>query len=201
MALKSIIYFEIVTTLALILGLIAVNIANPGAGSSLNALPPPDTNFTKITWVTEMEVIVPNSFFAALSDHRAVLAIVFCAIMFSVALTRADEKSKRFMLDFNASISAIMFRIVELVMNYAPIGIGCAIASTVGDHGLGELATAGKLVGTLYVTLILFALLVILPVLLMFPWAGSLWRLLNEELMDPANSPTDLDSDEVGGSG
>ncbi|KAF9562008.1 hypothetical protein EC968_005411 [Mortierella alpina] len=168
LALKSIVYFEVVTTLALILGLIAVNIAKPGAGANLKDLPPPDTNFTKITWVTEMEVIVPTSFFLALSDHRAVLAIVFCAIIFSVALTRADERSKRFMLDFNASISAIMFRIVELVMNYAPIGIGCAIASTVGAHGLDALATAGKLIGTLYVTLILFALLVILPVLLMF---------------------------------
>ncbi|KAF9279609.1 hypothetical protein BGZ68_007809 [Mortierella alpina] len=168
LALKSIIYFEVVTTLALIFGLIAVNIAKPGAGANLNALPPPDTNFTRITWVTEMEVIVPTSFFMALSDHRAVLAIVFCAIMFSVALTRADEKSKRFMLDFNASISAIMFRIVELVMNYAPIGIGCAIASTVGEHGMDALATAGKLIGTLYVTLIIFAILVILPVLLMF---------------------------------
>ncbi|KAF9945714.1 hypothetical protein BGZ70_003651 [Mortierella alpina] len=61
-----------------------------------------------------------------------------------------------------------MFRIVELVMNYAPIGIGCAIASTVGAHGLDALATAGKLIGTLYVTLILFAILVIFPVLLIF---------------------------------
>ncbi|KAF9947142.1 hypothetical protein BGZ70_002854, partial [Mortierella alpina] len=130
LALKSIVYFEVVTTLALIFGLIAVNVAKPGAGANLKDLPPPDTNFTRVTWVTEMEVIVPTSFFLALSDHTAVLAIVFCAIMFSVALTRVDEQLKRFMLDFNASISAIMFRIVELVMNYAPIRIGCAIAST-----------------------------------------------------------------------
>ncbi|KAG0196340.1 hypothetical protein BGX28_010267 [Mortierella sp. GBA30] len=171
LALKSIIYFEVVTTLALILGLIAVNLIKPGSGFNPDTLPPPQSNITAITWVTEMEIIVPTSFFLALSDHTAVLAVVFCAVMFSVALTRVGEKSKRFMLDFNASLSEIMFRIVELVMNYAPIGIGCAIASTVGQYGLGALAAAGKLVATLYVTLVLFALLIILPILavLRFP--------------------------------
>ncbi|KAG0309866.1 hypothetical protein BGZ98_003409 [Dissophora globulifera] len=166
LALKSIVYFEVITTLALIIGLIAVNIVRPGVGSSIAGLPPADTNNTTISWVTELELIVPTSFFLALSDHTAVLAVVFCAIMFSVAITLADEKSKSFMLDFNASLSGIMFKVVELVMNYAPIGIGCAIASTVGQYGLDSLAAAGKLVGTLYVTLIIFVLLVIVPVLL-----------------------------------
>lgn len=166
LALKSIVYFEVVTTLALILGLIAVNVVNPGNGLNLTGLPPPDTNFTSITWVTQMEAIVPSSFFLALTDHNAVLAVVFCAVMFSVAITLADGKSKDFMLDFNASLSGIMFKVVELVMNYAPIGVGCAIASTVGEYGLESLAAAGKLVGTLYVSLILFIVLVLVPVIL-----------------------------------
>ncbi|KAF8956966.1 hypothetical protein BGZ46_002285, partial [Entomortierella lignicola] len=164
LALKSVIYFEVVSTLALIVGIIAVNIARPGDGFSEQNSIPVDTNITKITWVTEMELIVPTSFFLALTDHTAVLAVVFCAIMFSVAVSLADEKSKNFMLDFNASLSAIMFKIVDLVMNYAPIGIGCSIASTVGQYGLSSLATAGKLVATLYLTLIIFIIVVILPI-------------------------------------
>ncbi|KAI1318036.1 hypothetical protein EDD11_007270 [Mortierella claussenii] len=167
LAIKSVIYFEVVTTLALILGLIAVNVVRPGSGFSMTGLPPPDTNVTAITWVTEMEVIVPTSFFNALSDHTAVLAVVYCAIMFSVAITQADEKSRQVMLDFNLSLSRIMFKVVELVMNYAPIGIGCAIASTVGQYGLGSLEAAGRLVGTLYVTLIIFSMIIILPIVLM----------------------------------
>ncbi|KAI7832251.1 Sodium:dicarboxylate symporter, partial [Gamsiella multidivaricata] len=193
LALKSVVYFEVVTTLALILGLIAVNIARPGAGHSLTGLAPPDTNFTAITWVTEMEVIVPTSFFLALSDHTAVLAVVFCAIMFSVAITQADEKSKQFMLDFNASLSGIMFKVVDLVMNYAPIGIGCAIASTVGQYGLGSLEVAGKLVGTLYVALIVYVILILLPIMFLcrFPLREFVWAVGQPFLMAFATSSSE----------
>ncbi|KAK3821443.1 MAG: Sodium:dicarboxylate symporter family-domain-containing protein, partial [Benniella sp.] len=166
LALKSVAYYEVVTTLALILGLIAVNIVKPGAGFSMSGLAAPDTNFTTITWITQMEAIVPTSFFLALSDHNAVIAVVFCAIMFSVAISLADERSRTFMLDFNASLSGIMFKVVQLVMNYAPIGVGCAIASTVGQYGLESLAAAGKLIGTLYVTLLLFILIILVPIIL-----------------------------------
>ncbi|KAF9585535.1 hypothetical protein BGW38_001936 [Lunasporangiospora selenospora] len=166
LALKSIVYFEVVTTFALIIGLLAVNIAKPGNGFSMDGLVAPDAPNKTITWVTEMESIVPEAFFAAMANPKAVLAIVFCAIMFSIAIIRADAQSKKVMLDFNASLSAIMFKVVELVMNYAPIGIGCAIAATVGQYGLGALAAAGKLVGTLYLTLIIFVILVLLPILL-----------------------------------
>ncbi|KAI8606540.1 Sodium:dicarboxylate symporter family-domain-containing protein [Dissophora ornata] len=167
LALKSIIYFEVATTFALIIGLLSVNIVKPGKGFSMDGLVAPATVNNTITWVTEMESIVPQSFFGAMADHSAVLAIVFCAVMFSVAIMRADAKSKKIMLDFNASLSAIMFKVVELIMNYAPIGIGCAIAATVGKYGLGALAAAGKLVGTLYGTLIVFVILVFLPVVLL----------------------------------
>ncbi|KAF9082309.1 hypothetical protein BGX23_012589 [Mortierella sp. AD031] len=166
LAVKSIVYFEVVTTFALIIGLLAVNIAKPGSGFTMDNLVAPDIKGEPITWVTEMENIVPQAFFKAMSDHSAVLAIVFCAVMFSVAIMRADEQSKKVMIDFNASLSNIMFKVVELIMNYAPIGIGCALAATVGKYGLGVLVVTGKLVGTLYATLIIFVILIILPVLL-----------------------------------
>ena len=167
LALKSIVYFEVVTTFALIIGLISVNIVKPGKGFSMDGLVAPNVTGKPITWVTEMETIVPQSFFAVMADPKAVLAIVFCAVMFSVAIMRADPQSKKVMLDFNASLSNIMFKVVELVMNYAPIGIGCAIAATVGKYGLGALVAAGKLVGTLYGTLIVFAIIILFPIILM----------------------------------
>ncbi|KAF8975659.1 hypothetical protein BGZ46_008942 [Entomortierella lignicola] len=167
LAVKSIVYFEVVTTFGLIIGLLAVNIAKPGAGSSMTGLTPPDAVNKTINWVTHMESIVPTSFTLAMSDHTAVLAIVFCAVMFSVAIMRADTKSKKVMLDFNSSLSLIMFKVVELVMNYAPMGIACAIASTIGKYGLDSLVSTGKLVGTLYATLIIFALIIILPIILL----------------------------------
>ncbi|KAF9903832.1 hypothetical protein EC991_003280 [Linnemannia zychae] len=166
LAVKSIVYFEIVTTFALIIGLLAVNIAKPGSGFTMDGLTDPNIEKKPITWVTEMESIVPEAFFKAMADHTAVLAIVFCAVMFSVAIMRADAQSKKVMVDFNASLSNIMFKLVELVMNYAPVGIACALAATVGKYGLGVLVVTGKLVGTLYATLIIFVLLVLLPILL-----------------------------------
>ncbi|KAF9974995.1 hypothetical protein BGZ73_001488 [Actinomortierella ambigua] len=167
LAVKAIVYFEVVTTFALIVGLAAVNIAKPGKGFSMASLEKPNgTDAKPITWHGEARLIVPNSFFSAMADPKAVLAIVFCSCMFAVAIMRADTRSKKVMLDFNASLSAIMFKVVELVMNYAPIGIGAALASTIGKYGLDALVASGRLVGTLYLTLIVFVLIVILPIML-----------------------------------
>ncbi|KAF9372053.1 hypothetical protein CPB97_001503 [Podila verticillata] len=163
LALKSIVYFEVVTTFALIIGLLSVNIIKPGQGFTMGTETPNITK-TPITWVTELNHIVPTSFFGAMADPKAVLAIVFCAIMFSVAIMLADRESKKVMLAFNDSLSKIMFKVVDLVMNYAPIGIGAALAATVGQYGLHSLSASGKLVGTLYGTLIVFVILILFPI-------------------------------------
>ncbi|KAF9329363.1 hypothetical protein BG006_007543 [Podila minutissima] len=167
LAVKSIVYFEVVTTFALIIGLLSVNLVKPGVGFSMANATNPNITVVPITWVTELNHIVPDSFFATLANPKAVLALVFCAVMFSVAIMLADPQSKKVMLAFNDSLSKIMFKVVILVMNYAPIGIGAAIASTIGKYGLGSLGAVGKLVGTLYATLIVFAVVVLLPVALM----------------------------------
>ncbi|KAG0341780.1 hypothetical protein BG000_008085 [Podila horticola] len=164
LAVKSIVYFEVVTTFALIIGLLSVNIVKPGVGFSMAGATNPNITGSPITWVTELNNIVPISFFATLADPKAVLALVFCAVMFSIAIMLADNQSKKVMLAFNDSLSKIMFKVVILVMNYAPIGIGAALASTVGKYGLGSLSAVGKLVGTLYGTLIVFAIVVLLPI-------------------------------------
>src|SRR5215831_7823702 len=170
LALRSIIYFEIVTTLALAVGLIAVNVIKPGRGVDLGAASAKEGAAFAATQTTLTGVIehtVPQSFFEAAAQNQ-VLQIVFFAIIFAVALSRVQGPSKRFMLSACESLSDVMFQFVNIVMVYAPIGIGAAIAVTVSKSGLGVLRNLGILVGTLYGSLIVFALFVLLPVALLF---------------------------------
>ncbi len=168
LALRSIIYFEIVTTLALIVGLLAVNLLKPGAGVRLDAASAStgaELATKHVTIAGVLEHIVPQSFFEAAAGNE-VLQIVFFAILFAVALSRVQGHPKTLMLNGLESLSEIMFKFTALVMAYAPIGIGAAIAVTVGKSGLGILRNLGFLVATLYAALVVFVLLVLVPVAL-----------------------------------
>ncbi len=170
LAFRSIVYFEIVTTLALAVGLTAVNLVKPGVGIDLGAATTKEgsefaTTHTTLTGV--IEHTVPQSFFDAASKNE-VLQIVFFAIIFAVALSRVQGPGKTFMLSACESLSEVMFKFVGIVMGYAPIGIGAAIAVTVSKSGLGVLKNLSILVGTLYGSLVVFALFVLLPVALIF---------------------------------
>jgi proton glutamate symport protein len=170
LAFRSIVYFEIVTTMALAIGLIAVNLVKPGAGVDLGAASAKEgaelaTAHATLTGV--IEHTVPTSFFDAAAKNE-VLQIVFFAIIFSVALSKVEGPSKKFMLTACESLSEVMFKFVNVVMGYAPIGIGAAIAVTVSKGGLGILRNLGILVGTLYGALIVFVLCVFVPIALIF---------------------------------
>jgi proton glutamate symport protein len=170
LALRSIVYFELVTTLALAVGLIAVNVIKPGKGVDLGAVSAKEGAELAATHTTLTGVIehtVPQSFFEAASTNQ-VLQIVFFAIIFAVALSQVQGPSKSFMLSACESLSEVMFKFVNIVMVYAPIGIGAAIAVTVSKSGLGVLRNLGILVATLYGSLVVFALFVLLPVALIF---------------------------------
>jgi proton glutamate symport protein len=167
LALRSIIYFEIVTTAALAIGLIAVNLVKPGVGVQLDTSASSE-EFKALagktpTFSSVLEHTVPQSFFEAAAANE-VLQIVFFAIIFAVALSRVEGKSKVVFLDWLQALSDIMFKFVGIVMAYAPIGIGAAIGVTVGKSGLGVMLNLAKLVGTLYVSLIIFVLVVLVPV-------------------------------------
>ena len=169
LALRSIIYFEVVTTVALVIGLVAVNLVKPGVGVNLaagNVKTGSDFAQTKVTFTGVIEHMVPQSFFDA-AAHNEVLQIVFFAILFAVGLSRVKGPMKKVMLDVCEALSEVMFKFVAIVMAFAPFGIGAAIATTVGASGLGVLVNLGKLVGTLYGALIVFVLGVFLPVALM----------------------------------
>jgi len=180
LALRSIIYFEIATTAALAIGLVAVNVVKPGVGVNFSVGGGAE-EFQELakktpTFSSVLEHTVPQSFFEAAAQNE-VLQIVFFAIIFAVALARVEGKSKTVMLDWLQAMSDVMFKFVGIVMAYAPIGIGAAIGVTVGKSGLGVMLNLAKLVGTLYVSLIIFVLVVLVPVaLIMKIPIGRFWQ-------------------------
>lgn len=167
LALKSILYFEIVTTLALVIGLAAVNLVQPGVGVQLSASAAQGQQLaaTKVTFEAVVEHLAPQSFFDA-AARNDVLQVVIFAIIFGVALTKVTGKPKQTMLEFFEGLSEVMFKFTGIVMCFAPFGVGAAIANTIGQNGLGILLNLGKLVGTLYGALAVFILLVFVPIML-----------------------------------
>lgn len=165
LALKSIIYFEAVTTLALVVGLFAVNVIRPGDGVQLPAAAagaaPAVTGGVTLAGV--LEHLVPQSFFEAATNNE-VLQVVFWSVLFALALTQVREGPRDVVLKLCEGLVEIMFKFTGIVMAFAPIGIGAAIAFTIGHSGLGVLSSLGKLVLTLYGALVVFGLAVLLPV-------------------------------------
>ena len=185
LALKAIFYFEIVTTLALVIGLVVVNLVRPGDGLKL---PPAGSaagqvTVNKVTFSDIVEHTVPKSFFEAAAAND-VLQVVFFAIMFGIALSQVDRGPRETMLKFCEALTEVMFKFTGLVMKFAPLGIGAAMAYTVGHGGLGVLANLAKLILTLYGALIIFSLLVLLPAALWarVPVLGFL-KLLKEPIL------------------
>ena len=169
LALRSIIYFEIVTTLALAVGLIIVNVVKPGRGVDLGAVSSKEGTQLAATHTTlsgVLEHTVPQSFFEA-ATHNEVLQIVFFSIIFAVALSQVkQDRAKTFMLSACESLSEVMFKFTGIVMKFAPVGIGAAIAVTISKSGLGVLRNLGILVLSLYGALIAFVVLVLIPIML-----------------------------------
>jgi proton glutamate symport protein len=168
LAFKAFIYFEAVTTVALVIGLLAVNITKPGIGVKL---PPEDPSqkitAAKVTIQSIAEHLVPTSFFQAAAAN-VVLQGVFFAIIFGIALAQIGGKPRESVLGFFEGIMEAMFKFTGLIMKFAPFGIGAAMMVTVAHSGLGVLANLAKLILTLYAALLVFCLVVLLPMAL---WA------------------------------
>ena len=163
MALRAFIYFEVVTTLALVGGLAAVNLTQPGRGLKIPMELPDVKPIAAASWEA---ILVPNSVIEAAAQNH-VLHIVVFGLLFAVALGMAGEKGKP-VIALCESITAAMFSMTGIVMRYAPIGVGAAIAYTVGHSGLPVLINLARLVLTLYGALIVFLLGVLVPVALLF---------------------------------
>ena len=165
--LKTIIYFEIVTTLALIIGLTMGNIFNPGKGFGAGVANPELLKeaglmavTTPHTSVSEMIMnIFPTSIIQSMAEGNLLQIVVF-AIFFAVAICAVGQKAKPVM-DVLESVSQIMFKFTEYVMYFAPLGIFGAIAATVGSNGLSILKNYFKIIFSLYTALAVFVLLVL----------------------------------------
>jgi proton glutamate symport protein len=159
-----------VTTIALVIGLVAVNLTKPGVGVDLggaSAQAGQQFSATKTSLSGVIEHTVPTSFFDAAAKNE-VLQVVFFSIIFGVALARVRGKNKDTMLSMVESLSEVMFKFTAIVMAFAPVGIGAAIAVTVSNSGLGVLRNLGLLVLTLYGALIVLVLGVFVPVMIVF---------------------------------
>ena len=176
MGFRAIVYFEIVTTLALLIGLFTVNVMQPGVGLVLPApAGAPPVSATAQTWDQILLHMVPTSIIEAMATGD-VLQIVVFSMVFAIGLGMVNDKAKKPMLEWCESLTEAMFKVTNIVMLYAPFGVGAAMAATIGQSGLQVLWNLGYLVITLYVALIVFFVLVLVPVMMMFkiPIAGFL---------------------------
>jgi proton glutamate symport protein len=164
---KALLYFEIVTTASLFLGLAAVNLVRPGQGIPIQrsaadlAVPQ-----TPTTLATVLEHIFPSSIIDAMARNDVLQVVVF-AFLFGAACAAIGAKAEP-VVQFCISLSEVMFRFTRYVMYLAPLGVGAAIAVTVGSKGLAVLFGLSKLIVTMYVAAALCILLILLPAIPLF---------------------------------
>jgi proton glutamate symport protein len=165
--LKSLVYFEAVTTLALFIGIAAINLTRAGQGLALHAVVAEQLQpaAAPLKWDDFVLHIFPENIVRAIGDNQILQVAVF-AILFGIALTRVPEKSRQPILSVAESLTQTMFRFTNIVMYYAPIGVGAAMAYTVGHMGMSVLLPLAKLLLTAWGGLLAFVVLVFLPIVL-----------------------------------
>jgi proton glutamate symport protein len=180
---KAILYFEIVTTLALLLGLAAVNLVRPGAGIPIHssaaeaAIPQ-----TPATFSTVLEHIFPSSIIDAMARNDALQIVVF-AFLFGAACAAIGAKAEP-VVKFCASLAEVMFRYTRYVMYLAPLGVGAALAVVIGNKGVDVLFGLGKLIATMYASSILCVVFVLGPALILFHIPiGGFYRAVREPFL------------------
>jgi Na+/H+-dicarboxylate symporter len=166
MGVKAIVYFEIVTTLALVIGLAAINISKAGVGAPVASQPAEVLPTQKLTFSETVLHIFPENIARSVAEGQVLQVVVF-SILFGIGLAMVREERRGPMLKFTESLAETMFKFTNIVMYFAPLGVGAAIAYTVGSTGMGVLLNLAKLLLTLYVALIVFVLGVLLPVALL----------------------------------
>ncbi len=160
---KSLLYFEVVTTIALVIGIIAINISQAGVGIVQPEIMEKLPETKALTWDEHIVDIFPTNFIKAIYDGK-VLQIVVFSVLFAIGLAMLKDEKKRPMIRACESLSEAMFKFTNIIMYFAPIGIGAAMAVTVGHLGIGVLKNLMQLVLTLYAALIVFLFGVLLPV-------------------------------------
>lgn len=176
--LMALVYFEVITTVALALGMLVSNFAKPGAGIVINSIgKSPLINASKAsatTWVDTIVAIFPDNAIKAFGNGDLVQIIVF-SVFFGSALSLMGTRGKS-IEEFFEKFGVVLFGIIKIVMRYAPVAAFSAIAFSVGKYGIGSLFVLGKLVGYVYFTMAVFVFVVLGLIARLN--GLSLWRLL-----------------------
>lgn len=166
---KSLVYFEIVSTLALIIGLFAINLSGAGVGVKIpEAIN--QANIQEVPAVTGSDIILhvfPENIAKSIYEGQ-VLQIVVFSILFGIAVAMLKDKHKNPMIRFTESLAETMFKFTQVIMYFAPFAVFAAIAYSIGHMGLDILFNLFKLLATLYVSLTIFVLGILLPIALLF---------------------------------
>jgi aerobic C4-dicarboxylate transport protein len=176
---KALIYFEIVTTLALIIGLIVANVIKPGHGIPAEHLPPADlsnykSGIAEMNWGEFVSHIVPSNIIDAFAKGD-IIQILFFGVLFSIGLKQLGTAGHGLVNTFE-KINKVLFNVLRIIMKVSPIGAFGGMAYTIGKFGFASLAILGKLMATFYLTSILFIFIVLNLIVRYFGF--SLWKLL-----------------------
>ncbi|TRN53249.1 C4-dicarboxylate transporter DctA, partial [Pseudomonas syringae] len=164
---KALVYFEILSTIALVIGLIVVNIVKPGAGMNINASTLDGSAISKYSQAASEQGgtiefflnIIPNTFLGAFSNG-VMLQVILLSVLMGIALVQMGETSKPLINTIDLFLQGL-FRIVAMVMRLAPLGAGAGMAFTIGKYGIGTLLSLGQLLVALYVTTLIFIVVVL----------------------------------------
>jgi proton glutamate symport protein len=196
-AIKAFTYFLLATSIALVIGLLAIHLTQAGAGiqrsdtgekpivsaADLQAKVDPKRNEMQLMYGEKVMTVKPPDFkldwkytvlhtfpenAAKMIYEGAVLQIVIFSLLFALGLRQVNEHHRKTMIHWCESLSEVMFKFVGLIMYFAPFAVGGALASTIGDKGLGVMVNLAKLLGTLYLALFVFIVVVFIPVLFFF---------------------------------
>jgi len=166
MGLKAIVYFEVVTTLALLIGLGAINLTQAGAGVKIP--PAEEAQSSHVDQMSGPDFVLhafPENIAKSVAENQ-ILQVVIFSVLFAIGLARVREGRREPVLRFFEGLADTMFEFTRIVMYFAPIGVGAALAYTVGHAGLGLLGDFARLIGTLYGALAVFLFGVLLPIAL-----------------------------------
>ena len=165
MGVKALVYFEVVTTIALLIGWAAITISRAGVGIALPPVPAGETAAAPAaqSWQDIVLHIFPENIAKAVADGEILQVVVF-SVLFGIALALVPDERRRPLLTFMESLAETMFQFTNIVMLFAPIGVGAAIAYTIGHLGVGIVVNLLKLLLTMYAACVAFIALVLLPI-------------------------------------
>lgn len=195
MGLKTILYFEVVTTLAIIVGIVAANLVKPGVGVDLSDLVQGDMSRYSATmasladdttnpFITTLLSIFPKNIFAAMTDNHSILSVIFFSVLFGLGLASMPSEKKMPVINVLQGVAGAMFKVTNMIMRYAPIGVFALIGATVANFGFESLYPLLKLVLLLYAAVVFFAVVVLGGIAAIFKInIFTLFKVLKDEII------------------